>query len=240
LVIGLTSIPGVDAGATGTLQSNKAYAKAQLVKLSNLPSGWTTSGSTWVGSSGDNNSSSMLTMTQFPDFSTCLGIPPTLSVTAAEASSPQFNSKDNNTSVVDVADVYSSANDAKSDFPPLNNPKFPSCLVKVAGPGITSIEQSTWPSGATFGTMTASVSRLPKLGNQSGLIDIQVPVNLPGGQGNTNDFFVIAVIRQGRSTAELQFDQGDTTPSVELTDSLAKVVVQRMKAHPPGNSFIAA
>lgn len=41
---------------------------------------------------------------------------------AAEASSPYFNSRDQNTSVLDVADVYTSTNEAKSDFPPLDSP----------------------------------------------------------------------------------------------------------------------
>jgi hypothetical protein len=239
-MIGLSSISAVPAGATGTLQSNKAYAKAQLLKLTNMPSGWSPNGSVWTGVSGDQNSLSLLTMTQFPDFSTCLGYPPALSVTAAEASSPVFNSKDGNTSVLDVADVYDSASDAKTDFPPLNNPKFTSCLIKVQGPLLTSIEQSVWSSGATFGTMTASVSHLPKYGNQSGLIDIDVPVNLPGGQGSTDGFIVIVVIRQGRSTAELQITQGDTTPTAALTEAWAKMVTAKMKAHPPGNSIVAA
>ena len=240
LMIGLTSIPAVNAGAAVTLKSNKVYAQAQLVKLSNLPSGWTKSGSTWVGTSGDNNSSSMLTMTQFPDLSTCLGTPPALSVTAAEASSPIFNSNDQNTSVVDVADVYSSASDAKADFPPLNNSKFANCFVKIEGSGITSVDQSNWPTGSTLGTPTASVGRLPKYGDQSGLVDVQVPVTLPNGQGTTNDFFIAVVIREGRSTAELQIDQGATLPSAALTESLAKAVTAKMKARPPGNSIIAA
>ena len=180
-------------------------------------------------------------MTQFPDFSTCLGTPPALSVVAAEASSPVFNSKDQNTSVVDVADVYTSSSEAKSDFPPLNSPKFASCFVQVAGSVVTAMEQSVWPSGTTFGTLTASVSRQPRYGDQSGLVEVEVPVNLPAGQGSTNDFFDILVIRQGRSTAELQIDQGDTTPPAELTESLAKAVTAKMKAQPPrGNTGVTA
>ena len=181
----------------------------------------------------------MLTMTQFPDLSTCLGNPPALSVIAAEASSPYFNSKDQNTSVLDVADVYTNTNEAKSDFPPLSSPKFTKCFVQVEGSSITSMETSVWPSGATFGTPIASVSRQPRYGEESGLVDVQVPVNLPGGQGNTNDFFVVLVIRQGRSTAELLIDQGGTTPSAALTESMAKAVTAKMTARPPANTIIA-
>ena len=240
LAAGLSFIPAANAGAAGTIKSSKAYAQAQLLKLSNLPSGWTKSGGTWVGSSGDNDASSMLTMTQYPEFSTCLGEAPALSVVATEASSPEFDSKDENTSVLDVADVYSSSNDAKTDFPPLNNPKFANCFLRVQGSSIMNLEQSAWPSGATFGTPTVSISHQPRYGNQSGLIDFQVPVNLPGGEGATNDFFVTLVIRQGRSTVELLIDQGYTTPSASLTESLAKAVTAKMKAPPSGNSVITA
>jgi len=232
LLAGITVLPGADAGATST-GSNKPYAQAQLLKRSNLPTGWTPSGGTWVGTSAQDDSSSMLTMTQFPDFSTCLGTSPPLSVIAAEASSPVFNSKDQNTSVLDVADVYTSSSEAKSDLPPLKSPKFANCFVQVVGSSITAMEQPLWPSGATFGTLTASVSNQPRYGDQSGLVEVEVPVNLPAGQGSTDDFFDILVIRQGRSIAELQIDQGGTTPSADLTESLAKAVTAKMKAQPP-------
>jgi hypothetical protein len=239
LMAGLATIPAVNADAASSISSNKPYGQAQLLKRSDLPPGWTASDKVWVGTSGDDNASSVLTMTQFPDLSTCLGNPPSLSVIAAEASSPYFNSKDQNTSVLDVADVYTSSNEAKSDFPPLNSPKFTKCFVQVEGSFITNMETSEWPTGATFGAPIASVSHQPRYGDQSGLVEVQVPVNLPGGQGSTNDFLVVLVIREGRSTAELLIDQGDTTPSAVLTETLAKVVSAKMKARPPANTIIA-
>ena len=240
LVAGLACIPAAHAGATPTTNANKAYAKTQLFKLSNLPAGWTSSGGTWVGTSANENSYSMLTMTQFPDYSTCLGKPPELSVVATEAASPQFYSKDQNTNVFNVADVYTNTNEAKADFPPFNDPKFADCFLQVQDSSIMAVEQSEWPTGTTFGTPVASISHQPKYGNQSGLIDVQVPVNLPDGEGATNDFFLALVIRQGRSTDELFIDQGATTPSASLTESLAKLVTAKMKAPSPGNTVVAA
>lgn len=236
LIAGLTSIP---AGAS-TIKSNETYARAQLLKLSDLPRGYTKTGETWDGTSDDNNSSSMFTMTQIPDYATCLGRPPALSVVAAEASSTDFISKDGNTDVFDVADVYTSVDEAKSDFPPLTDPKFAKCFVQVQGSTIVSTEQPNWPSGSTLGTPVASVAHQPKYGDQSGLIEVQVPVTLPKGQGTSNDFLAALVIRQGRSVAELFIDQGDTTPSAALANSLAQKVTEGMKARPPGNSIIAA
>jgi hypothetical protein len=236
VIAGFTLIP---AGAS-TIKSNESYARAQLLKLSDLPGGYTKSGDTSVGTSEDNNSASMFTMTQFPDIATCLGDPPALSIVAAEASTPDFLSKDGNTDVFDVADVYTSVNDAKSDFPPLTNPKFAKCFAQVQGSVIVSTDQSNWPSGSTFGTPSVSVSHQPKYGDQSGLVEVQVPVTLPEGEGTSNDFFVAFVIREGRSVAELIIDQGDTTPSAALMRSLAQKVTTRMKAKPPGNSIVAA
>jgi hypothetical protein len=236
LIVGLTSI---SAGAS-TTKSNEAYAQAQLVKLSDLPSGYTTSGDLWAGPSDDSNSSSSFTMTQFPDIATCLGEPPALSIVAGEASSPDFISKSNSTDVFDVADVYKSVSDAKGDFPPLTNPKFAKCFVQVEGPSIVSSDQAGWASGTTFGTPVASLMHQPKYGDQSGLVEVQVPVTLPQGQGTTSDFFVALVIREGRSVAELTVDQGITPPSASLMNSLAKRVTARMKAKPPGNTIVAA
>jgi hypothetical protein len=236
LLAGLTVTP---AGAS-TIKSNEAYARAQLLKLSDLPAGSTKSGNTWVGTSDSDNSSSMFTMTQIPDIGTCLGEPPALSVVAAEASSPDFLSADGNTDIFDVADVYTSVNQAKSDFPSLSNPKFAKCFLQVEGSTIVSTDQSTWPTGSTFGTPVSTVSHQLKIGDQSGLVEIQVPVTLPQGQGTSDDFFVALIIRQGRSIAELMFDQGNTTPSAALTNSLAHKAIANMKAKAPGNSIVAA
>jgi hypothetical protein len=236
LLAGVTVVP---AGAS-TIKSDEVYARAQLLKLSDVPAGYTKSGNTWVGTSDSGNSSSMFTSTQIPDITTCLGEPPALSVVAAEASSPDFQSQDGNTDVFDVADVYTSVNQAKSDFPSLTNPKFAKCFLQVEGSSIVSTDQATWPSGSTFGTPVGTVSHEPKFGDQSGLVEVQVPVTLPQGQGASDDFFVALIIRQGRSVAELILDQGNTTPSAALTNSLAHRVIANMKAKPPGNSVIAA
>jgi hypothetical protein len=233
LVAGLT----VSSVGASTINSNKPYAKAQLLKLSDMPPGYTKSGDLWVGTSDSNDSGSMFTMTQFPDFSTCMGTPAALSVVAAEANSPDFISKDGNTDVFDVADVYTSASEAMSDFPPLSDAKFAHCVAQVQGPAIVSTDKDDWPSGSTLGTPVASVSRQPKYGDQSGLVEVQTPVTLPGEEGTSNDFFVALLIREGRSVAELIIDQGATTPSATLTHSLAEKVVANMKAKAPGNTI---
>jgi hypothetical protein len=231
-----------DAAAT-TMKANEAYAMAQLLKLSNFPHGWQGAGQVWQGPSDGSNASSMLTVTQFPQLSTCLGESPSLSSTAGEADSLNFNSSDQSTNVFDVADVYGSTADAKSNFPPFQNRKLANCFIQTEGSAITGIEQSEWDPGVTFGTLTASVVKIPKYGNQSGMLMVQVPVNnIPAsdGGGNAVDFFTVVVIRRGRSTTELFIDQVGDLPSAALTRSLAKTITAKMKAPPPGNTTLNA
>ena len=242
LVTGLILVPAVNADASTNMKEDRAYASAQLLKLSDLPYGWQKSGQVWSGTSDDPNSSSMFAVTQFPQLFTCLGMAPPLSVVAAEASSLNFNSSDQSTNVFDVADAYSNVSDAQADFPPFHNPKFASCVVQTQGSAIMSIEKSEWDPGVTFGTPTASVIKVPRYGSESGMVMVQVPVNFPAsdGGGNTTDFFTALVIRQGRSTAELFIDQSAALPSAALTKSLAQTVTARMKAPPPGNTTLTA
>jgi hypothetical protein len=177
----------------------------------------------------------VLTITQYPQLTTCLGMTPPLTVSAAEASSLLFTSADTNTDVYDVADVYHNSNDAKSDFPPFHNPKLANCLLQVQASSITTFEKGVWDSATTFGTMTASVVNAPKFGDQSGMIMVQVPVHPSQalGGGSLIDYNTILVIRQGRSTAELYITQSGLPPSGALTQSLAHAVIAKMKAAPP-------
>jgi hypothetical protein len=203
--------------------------------MSNVPHGWTKAGNVWSGTSGDSNSGSVLTMTQYPQLTTCLGMTPPLTVTAAEATSPVFASADTSTDVYDVADVYHDSTDAKSDFPPFHNSKLPNCLLQAQGSSVLSLEKSLWDSATTFGTMSASLVNAPKFGDQSGMLMIQVPVHPSQalGGGSLIDYNTLLVIRQGRSTAELYITQSGAPPSASLTQSLAQAVVAKMKAPSP-------
>ena len=143
LAAGLTFIPPANAGAAGTIKSSKAYAQAQLLKLSNLPSGWTKSGGTWVGSSGDNDASSMLTMTQYPDFSTCLGEAPALSVVATEASSSRIRQQGPEHERCLTSRMCTAARTMRKPiFLRWIIPNSPNCFLRVQGPSIVNLEQS--------------------------------------------------------------------------------------------------
>jgi hypothetical protein len=113
---------------------------------------------------------------------------------AAEASSPYFDNKGGNASVLDVADTYARRDEGQKRLSCAHRSYVHEGFVLVEGPFLTNAETSVWPSGATFRTRSP---RFPtsRDGDQSGLVDVQVTVNLPGGQGSPNDSFVVLVIR---------------------------------------------
>ena len=210
----------------------QAHARAELLKKVNFPSGWTGSGSVWIGTSDSQNSDSLLTISQYPQLTDCLGIAAPLSVVATEASSPYFVSKDLSTDVVDTADVYQSVAQAEIDFPPFNNPKFADCFAQVAGGGpISDDVKSDYDSGTIIGTPTAKLVAIPKYGSQSGMIEVQFPLTFTDGS-HGDEFFNVLLIRQGRSTTELDLDSSGTPAGATLTASLAAAVVAKMKAIP--------
>ncbi len=215
-----------NAAATN-LKANQATARAQLLTLSNLPSGWKKVGSVTVGTTADANSAQNVAA-----LASCLGLTPPPTDVAAQATSPLFTSKNDNTQVINAANVYKSTANAKTHFPPFKNSKFASCFVQVDGSQLLDIEKSFWPSGTTFGTLSGSSARAPKYGDQSGMILVTIPVTVSGGS-QTNDYVNIMEIRQGRSTANLFVDQVSTPPSSAFTKSLAKTVTAKMKANPP-------
>jgi hypothetical protein len=207
------------------------YAKAELVTLANLPNDWSQLGTVQVGTSDGTNSSSLLTTTQIPALTACMGLAAPLTVVAKEASSPTFTDKGQTMTVYNVADVYLSAAQAKVDFPPFGNVKFVSCFAEVQGGPIANFVQSEYDPGTVVGTPTSQLVSFPKFGNQSVMVELQFPLTQPDGTHDT-EYYNVLLIRQGRSTAELDFDTTGTPVGVGLTTSLAKMVTMKMKETP--------
>jgi hypothetical protein len=211
------------------LTPDQRLARAQLLTKAEFPPGWTASGDGTVGTSSDQNKSSLFTTTQFPDLTTCLGLPTGLSVRAAEASSPWFTSPDRYSAVLETADIYASPTAAKADFPPLRNPSLPGCTAQIQASTIVAVLRSTYPPGATFGKLTASPGSFPSYGDESGMVVVEVPVKL---SDDTRLSVVISfvLIREGRLAAQLVLGNEDTPFDSALAQTLAERVSARMKA----------
>ncbi|HVB07180.1 MAG TPA: hypothetical protein VNF07_13125 [Acidimicrobiales bacterium] len=121
LAVGAASSP---AGAVATARTSPvATAGKALLRLTDMPKGWTSSKSSSGGGGAFPGSSQL---------ARCLGVATSV-VTSnpPSATSPDFNSADGLLTVSDSASVYSSAASARADYESLANPKAPSCLTTL-------------------------------------------------------------------------------------------------------------
>ncbi len=150
MVVASTLILGVFAGTAGAAKSSSsaqnAQAKKGLLKLSDLPKGWTSSGSVSYGDGP--------TLPGAVQLAHCLGVP-TSFVTAnpPTANSPAFNSKNGLELVSDSVSVYPSAHAAKESHNVLVSAKAPACLTADFNGPAKSLVQKAFGEGGTVGNL---------------------------------------------------------------------------------------
>ncbi|HUC04615.1 MAG TPA: hypothetical protein VL961_04400 [Acidimicrobiales bacterium] len=144
LVAGLLTVP---AGA-----SSASSARKDLLRLSDMPKGWSSS------TSGENNNSG-----NFPggsQLASCIGVPVSvINNNAPGAQSPEFSSKNELQTVGDSVSVYKKASGARTDYDSLVNAKTPNCMSQVLNGSAKSAFDASFGKGSTVGTVEAS--RLP-------------------------------------------------------------------------------
>jgi hypothetical protein len=219
--------------AVQNIEADQLLARAQLLSLVNFPAGWQASGTITLGSSTDKSTSKAFAETQSPELATCLGVNAQLSVVAAEAASPDFASGTESyiASADDSAFVYATAADAMADFPPFGNPKLADCVIKGHEQEIAAEISGLMPSEVTVGTPVASIGTFSRYGDQSGMIEIGVPLTAPDGSTATMSISFV-IIRQGRSIAQLILVGLPMPFSAALARSLAQSVTAKMAATP--------
>ncbi len=223
--------------AVQNIEADQLLGRAQLLSVAEFPSGWSEHGSISLGKSTDESSTNAFAETQSPELATCLGVNAQLSVTAAEAASPTFSSESESffATVDDSAFVYATTAEAQADFPPFTNPKLAECVIKGHEQDISDQIASEMPSGITVGVPVASLGTFPKYGNQSGMIQIGIPLSdAHGSLGTVNMSFLI--IRQGRSIAQLVLVGFPTPFTSSLAQSLAQKVTAKMAATPSSHN----
>ena len=214
-VAGCSSSPSTSATTTASRASSstlpatpgdETLAKNELLQLSDLPSGWSASGSITSGAGTG------LSPQQIQQLASCLGISVSaIDTNPAQASSPTFNDPTGVVSVQDDVSVYPNAQGARTDFSTFSNPKSPSCIVSVFGPTFRKEAQSGLQSGQTFGTLSASKKTFPSYGDESGQLELVAPIT----QGNqvVHIYVDIYIVVKGRGESViLVFSPGSPFP----------------------------
>jgi hypothetical protein len=148
-----------------------ANAKKALLRLSDMPKGWTAS-----ASSSDNSS--------FPGaakLAGCIGIPlHVLTTNPPSVSSPTFNSANQLLSIGDSVSTYPSAAAAATDFAALANSKTPACFASdLNGPGKKALSAS-FGKGFTIGKIDATRAPNSEFAPETSNIAIAFPVTESG------------------------------------------------------------
>jgi hypothetical protein len=139
----------VGVGGSGAASSKAlAQAKMQLLKLSDLPQGWTAQKSS--GSSGGS----------FPGqarMAACLGVPTsTIALNPPSVNSPEFDNKTVNETVTESIAVFSSATVAQREYAAVASPRTPGCDAKLLNGPLKRQLQASFAAGTTVGKITVT------------------------------------------------------------------------------------
>lgn len=204
-----TSGPGTTVPSKA---ADLALARKSLVVLSDLPSGWTASGKITAGS-GSNSG------VPGAKLAGCIGVSKAvLETNWPTENSPTFADPTGVDSVSDQVEAFPDATKAQADFSSFANPKTPSCLATVLGPAIRQQAQKGGGAGVTVGTITASRLSTPSIGDESGEMELQVPITAPNG--STTLYLNLLVVTRGRLETTLTL----TSPGAVFDPTLAQQV----------------
>jgi hypothetical protein len=123
-----------------------ARGTAVLLRLSDLPTGWTAGGSAAAPTRATPWS---------PQLASCVGISKKVAdVAPTKVQSPDFSSADKIDAVEDSVSVYPSAAAAQADFAAMANTKTTGCMNRVASPALQKSMQQEAGSTTTVGVVS--------------------------------------------------------------------------------------
>jgi len=173
LALGAVAV-GAPAGA-GTralgaaTPSQRAHATKALLRLSDLPAGWTSSPAT---NGGNNN---------FPgaaQLASCIGVPSKLiQSNPPQVNAPDFHSKDQTLEVDDNVSVFPSTRYATAEYGAISNAKTAGCMSTLMnGPFKAQIAASAG-NGSSVGTISLTRAGSPR---GTAAYDVGVPITTQG------------------------------------------------------------
>jgi hypothetical protein len=214
---GSSSSPGASATSKA---ADLALARKSLIVLGDLPSGWTQSGRV---SSGSGSGNSLPTA----KVAACLGVPRSeINTSWPTENSPTFNDAADESTVTDQVETFPNAAKAATDFSTFSNAKTPGCFQSVLGPLLRKDAQNGAGTGATVGTVTTTRRPFPAVGDESGDIEIQVPITTPSI--STSLYVDLVVITEGRLETTLSLTSPGTPFGATLAQQVAAAAVRRM------------
>jgi Protein of unknown function (DUF2510) len=192
-------------------------ARSALLVLSDMPRGWTSTKST-------NNNSAIPGAAQL---ASCIGVPTSvITDNPPGASSPDFNSKNEQLMVDDNVSIYPSARAAQADFSSLANAKTPSCLTAALnGPAKSALETGFGP-GTSIGTVTVTRTPAADYARDSANFTMFVPIS---GNGSTLNLEITVVdFVRGRDEQTVTLSSVDTQFPISLARRLTTIAVDRL------------
>ena len=220
LVLGVLAGMAGTAGAAKSGQSaQRAQAKKGLLTRSDLPKGWTPTGSVSYGNGPAVPGSVQLAH--------CLGVPTSVvNDNAPTANSPIFHSKNELELVGDSVSVYPSAQAAKASHNSLVNAKAPSCLSAEFNGPAKSLIKKAFGQGGTLGHILITRTQLSNYAPGTANYTMFFPVTSQGTPINV-EVTTVDFVHGNEEQALTLVDFGSTFP-VAISRQLTKVADGRI------------
>jgi hypothetical protein len=209
--------PATGAGAAANQSPTLAQARKDLLVLSDMPSGWT---STKNPNTTNNNVGNA-------QLARCTGISRSLiSENPPSVYSRQFQNSQGTLTVADNVAVFPSAKNAAAEFAIGDNAKFPRCLTSVASGPLKGKLFGKLPKGTTLGTPLVSPVAASAFGPDVDGYSLSVPVT---SQGETLNLTVTELVTvKGRLGHQVTFTSAGTPFSLALEQQIMKVAAGRL------------
>jgi hypothetical protein len=218
---GVSSTSTSDPRPPQQIAADKATAQAAVLKLADLPAGWTGTAPTDTGTSSGLDA----------QLAACLGTTASISTNSnpTHVDSDDFSDPSGDNTVSNSVALLASADATKAVMDALSNPKVPGCLAQTLDDLISqnlASSGTTLPAGTSVGHAQAALESFPNVADRTLAFRITVPVQAGANTVNINVDFVAFTKGRAGSTLSLQ-GTGSPFPT-DLATSLAQTVAGRL------------
>jgi hypothetical protein len=218
-LLGLTLLGPVaaQAGASSSGSASLTQARKDLLVLSDMPAGWTSTKNTNTGN----------TTVGASQLAVCVGVPTSLiSENPPSVNSPQFQNTGGTLSVADNVTVFPSAKNAATEAAIGGNPKLSHCMTSLAsGPLKTKLFGNT-PKGTTLGSPLVSPAAPGAFG--PGVVGYSMSVPVTSDKVTLNVTVTQLIVVKGRLGHQVTFTAVGTPFSLALEQQIMAVAARQL------------